>query len=134
MNFTGPLEDRIAIRELCDQYCDGAMCRDMEIWGDAWAEDAEWVRSDATVKGRDAIVASCLTLMESFSTGIFFRNQGRLHVDGDRASGRCYHIEVFEFADGPRSFLTYYDDDYVKRNGRWYILKRTLNVMKTGLI
>ena len=39
MAFTGPLEDRIAIRELLETYAD-AVCRvDAEAWGSTWAED-----------------------------------------------------------------------------------------------
>jgi uncharacterized protein (TIGR02246 family) len=132
MNFTGPLEDRIAIRELCDQYCDGVMSKDMPMWGATWAEDAEWVARGQTVKGRAAIVAESTKILDSVSGGLFFRNLGRTHVDGNRATGRSYHMEVFFFVDGPAWFMTYYDDDYVKIDGRWYFKKRTLSIMKNG--
>ena len=44
MNFTGPLEDRIAIRELCDRFCEGVMSKNTEMTGGTWAESCEWVR------------------------------------------------------------------------------------------
>ncbi len=40
MAFTGPLEDRILIRELLDTYAHGVMTRDAEVWAATWAEDA----------------------------------------------------------------------------------------------
>ena len=132
MNFTGPLEDRIAIRELCDQYCDGVMSKDLAMWGATWAEDAEWTSRGVTTKGRAAIVAETAKIMDSFSVGAFFCNLGRTHVDGLSATGRCYHVEYFFFADGPAWFLTYYDDRYSKIDGRWYFQSRTLTLMKNG--
>ena len=132
MNFTGPLEDRIAIRELHDQYCDATMSRDMAMWGATWAEDGEWVLSGGVIKGREKVVATAKKAVDSYSAGLFFRNLGRTHIDGDRATGRSYQVELFFFADGPAWFLTYYDDEYRKIDGRWLFQKRTLSVMKKG--
>jgi len=134
MNFTGPLEDRIAIRELCDQYCDATMSRDMGMWAETWAADAEWVRQGTVIRGRDAVVADAKKIVDSYSAGMFFCNLGRTHVTGDRATGRSYHFELFFFADGPAWFLTHYDDEYSKIGGRWYFQRRSLTVMKKGKI
>jgi hypothetical protein len=133
VNFTGPLEDRLAIRELCDQYCDGVISQDMTIWGDTWAEDGEWVRSGQVIaKGRDAVIAEARKIIDNVSAGTFFCNLGRTHVQGSRATGRAHHVEMFFFPDGPSWFLTYYEDDYVKTNGRWYFQRRSLTLLKKG--
>jgi SnoaL-like domain len=132
VNFSGPLEDRIAIRELCDQYCDGVMSKDMAVWGATWAEDAEWIARGATVKGRAAIVAAASKFIDACSAALFVRNLGRTHIDGNRATGRCYNVELMFFADGPAYFLTYYDDDYIKIDGRWHFQKRINSIMKEG--
>ena len=42
MPFTGPLEDRIAIREMYDSYADGANRMDRAMWLSVWANDAVW--------------------------------------------------------------------------------------------
>ena len=39
MPFTGPLEDRIAIREMYDTYADGANRMDRSTWLGSFAED-----------------------------------------------------------------------------------------------
>ena len=46
MGFRGPLEDRLAIRELIDAYADATMLRDAQAWGGLWAEDAVWGYED----------------------------------------------------------------------------------------
>ena len=35
-------EEKLAIRELLDRYCDGVNQRDAEIWGSTWSKDAVW--------------------------------------------------------------------------------------------
>lgn len=40
MTFTGPFEDRLALRELLETYADAVTQRDADTWGAIWAEDA----------------------------------------------------------------------------------------------
>ena len=132
VNFSGPLEDRIAIRELYDQYCDGVMSKDMAMWGPTWAEDAEWLARGVTITGRANIVAAASQILENVPVAIFFSNLGRTHIDGNRGTGRCYNIELFYFPSGPAYYLSYYDDEYAKVDGRWVFQKRINVVMKDG--
>ncbi len=46
MPFTGPAEDRLAIRELLEAYADAVNRCDAVGWGATWAEDAEWSLPD----------------------------------------------------------------------------------------
>ena len=32
------IEEKLAIRELLDRYCDGVNQRDADIWGSTWSE------------------------------------------------------------------------------------------------
>ena len=61
MPFTGPAEDRLALRELLETYADAVTRCDAQAWGDTWAEDAQWSLPDypeiGTTQGRAAIVA-----------------------------------------------------------------------------
>lgn len=41
--FTGPIEDRLAIRELMDGYASAVTQRDEEAWASLWAEDSRWL-------------------------------------------------------------------------------------------
>ena len=42
MISSGPLEDRIAIRELVESYNDAVMRFDGDAWADNWRDDATW--------------------------------------------------------------------------------------------
>ena len=42
MAFSGPIEDRLAIRELMDIYSDAVNQRDTALWASTWAEDSSW--------------------------------------------------------------------------------------------
>lgn len=41
MPFTGPAEDRLAIRELLETYADAVTRCHADDWAATWAEDAE---------------------------------------------------------------------------------------------
>ena len=40
MAFEGPIEDRLAIRELIENYADAVFQRDEERWAANWADEA----------------------------------------------------------------------------------------------
>ena len=42
MISSGPLEDRLAIRELVDSYNDAVMRKDGDAWAENWRDDATW--------------------------------------------------------------------------------------------
>ena len=42
MISSGPIEDRLAIRELVDSYNDAVMRTDGEAWAENWRDDATW--------------------------------------------------------------------------------------------
>ncbi|MDA1207809.1 MAG: nuclear transport factor 2 family protein, partial [Proteobacteria bacterium] len=42
MSSSGPIEDRLSIRELVDSYNDAVMRFDGDAWSANWAEDAVW--------------------------------------------------------------------------------------------
>ena len=53
MAFSGPLEDRIAIRELLETYANAACRVDAEAWGSTWAEDGLREMPDYPLHGHD---------------------------------------------------------------------------------
>lgn len=129
-NFSGPWEDRLAIRELLDTYADGVNQRDAAIWGSTWAEDAEWnlpvVPGMESVRGRDNIVRAWQEAMALFPFAFMATSIGSLHVEGERATMRSYTAEVAVLQDGteirPRG---QYDDRLVKVDGRWLFARRS---------
>jgi ketosteroid isomerase-like protein len=132
MISSGPLEDRLAIRELVESYNDAVMRFDAEAWGANWSEDAHWsVPGLADATGRAAIVAQWQQAMAAFDCVGFFASAGPLVVEHQHARGTWYQQEFLYFKDGTkRVVIGRYDDEYVKQSGRWYFRKRSYSVLK----
>ncbi|MGK2287106.1 nuclear transport factor 2 family protein [Pedomonas sp. V897] len=133
MVWTGPLEDRILIRELLDSYADAVSQRDAEAWGATWAEDSVWslpvVEGMSEIRGKANIVAAWKQAMELFPFVQMIAVPGSIDIQGDRAYMRSYTAEV-AVRDGkeirPRG---QYDDVCVKQNGKWLFEKRVFTVL-----
>ena len=130
MGFQGPTDDRLAIHELVMSYGDAVTRKDAEDWGMTWAEEATW-RVPAfpgleRTEGREAIVRNWCAAMEGFKQIVFTATLGALTVDGDRASGRTFTLELgTDLQDNQSLTAGRYDDEFVKQDGRWYFLSRT---------
>ena len=128
MAFEGPVEDRLAIRELIDAYADAVILHDAEAWGATWAEDAVWSVPDypemGDVHGREAIVTTWKAAMENYPGIVFVANPGSIVVDGDHAIVRSYTSEVYDIDGATKRDRGRYDDVCVKRDGKWLFQKR----------
>src|SRR5689334_9279843 len=135
MGFSGPLEDRLAIRELIDAYADATMLRDAQAWGDLWAEDAVWELPDfpqyGDTVGKEAIVALWIRAVDDHQDLVYVATPGSIEVEGDRAAVRLYTSEVYGGADGGRAIRRRgrYDQELVKRDGRWYIARQCFHML-----
>jgi ketosteroid isomerase-like protein len=131
MISSGPVDDRLAIRELVDSYNDAVMRFDGESWKANWAEDATWHLPGAgAVSGRDNIHAAWEGAMSAFSFVGFFASAGPIVVDGDRATGTWYQQEFLHQKDGVRRSITgKYSDEYVRKSGRWYFQTRNYEIL-----
>jgi ketosteroid isomerase-like protein len=129
MPFTGPAEDRLAIRELLETYADAVTRRDAAAWGDTWAEDAEWSLPDypeiGTTKGRAAIVAMWVEAMKAYPGIMFEAWPGSIEVTGDRATMRSYTAEVYDQDTVTLRDRGVYEDTCVKVDGRWVFASRS---------
>jgi hypothetical protein len=137
MAFTGPLEDRVLIRELMDTHAHGVMTLDADLWGSIWADDAYWELPEfpdlGGFDGKPAIVAGWMESMKHYGLDgmskpmIYFMQPGAIAVDGDRATAVAYTIEIYDDpASGKRVHATgRYDDQLEKREGRWLFTRRS---------
>ncbi|MEX6723563.1 nuclear transport factor 2 family protein [Parapedomonas caeni] len=128
MSYSGPIEDRLAIRELLETYAD-AVCRvDAEAWGACWAEDSVWSMPDypqfGEVKGKAAIVAMWIEAMKHYPGIIFVATPGEIIVEGDRATARSYTSEVYDQEGVTKRDRGVYNDELVKQDGRWLFSRR----------
>ena len=129
MTFTGPYEDRLAIRELLDTYADAVNRRDAKVWGETWAENAEWSLPDypeiGTTRGREAIVAMWVEAMKAYPGIMFHAWPGAIAVEGDKAVMRSYTAEVYDRDGRTMRDRGLYADTCVKIDGRWVFKSRS---------
>lgn len=144
MAFTGPLADRVEIRELIEVYADAVMRGDAEEWGTVWAEDAFWSLPEfpglEAFHGREAIVAGWVRSMADFGKAreeggkpvmIYIATPGAINVDGDRATARVYTSEIFTVPGTDKEIRTrgQYDDELARIDGKWLFTKRIYRVL-----
>jgi ketosteroid isomerase-like protein len=129
MPYTGPFEDRLAIRELLETYADAVTRRDAETWGATWAEDAEWSLPDypelGTTRGRPAIVAMWIEAMKGYPGIMFEAWPGSIEVSGESATMRSYTSEVYDQDGVTMRDRGVYEDTCVKVDGRWLFRSRS---------
>jgi uncharacterized protein (TIGR02246 family) len=128
MSFTGPIEDRLAIRELLERYADAVNRTDHEAWGDTWAEDGAWSLpgiTESDIKGREAIVATWREAMKRFPQILFIATPGAIEIDGDRATVRSYTYETFPMDGKINRNCGRYDDEVVRTADGWKFARRS---------
>ena len=131
MISSGPLEDRLAIRELVESYNDAVMRFDGDAWASNWTDDATWALPGAgEITGKDNFFPIWQQAMAGFEFVGFFASAGPIVVDGDTAHATWYQQEVLHGKDGSKRNVTgQYEDDYVKIDGRWYFKKRIYDIL-----
>lgn len=142
MAYTGPLEDRVAIRELIEIYGDAVIRNDATAWGSVWAEDAYWALPEfeghEEFIGREAIVAGWKWSMDLFGDAdpskpamIYIGTPGAIEVDGNKATARVYTSEIYKLPGTDTEIRTrgQYDDELAKIDGQWLFTKRIYRVL-----
>jgi ketosteroid isomerase-like protein len=130
MSFSGPMEDRLAIRELYGAYADSAFLADRNAWLDCWADDCVWWTEFGESIGKPALDEQWDVIWQTFRSMGFFSEIGSIVVDGDKAKGRAYCREILNLGEGRiRKLVGAYYDDLVRENGRWRFARRNYTVM-----
>jgi ketosteroid isomerase-like protein len=137
MAFIGPVEDRLAIHELVASYGDAVTRRDADAWIANWADEGVWklpaIPGMERIVGRDAILEAWLAAMPGWPFQVNIQTCGAIEVEGERAHGHTYTAELNTAADGKTERWTNrYDDEWLKRSGRWLFLSRSLTVLHIG--
>lgn len=132
MSNTGSVEDRLEIRELIETFAVGAMHVDTDLWGGTWAEEGVWSlpSMQQPVQGKDNVIAAFKEKMAYVDYMSMICFPSGLKFDGDKANGKAYCRElIYPKAGGRVIVVGYFDDEYIKRDGRWQFTSRVYNVM-----
>lgn len=120
MAFTGPVEDRLAIRELYGAYGDASWRGDREQWVDCFTPDGRWSSHLFDATGHEALRETWNGLWKDWDTVAFLGEIGAIEISGDTAGVRSYAREVVKMKNGTIFKLCgRYDDTLAKLEGEW---------------
>lgn len=133
------LLDRAEIQELVTRYVTALDTRDADLYAGVFTEDAVYELPGAVHRGRAAIRKIVTDLQESRARNdaagkpspslyhAMFNHAIEL-VDATHARHQCYAQTVRAAENGQFivGFMGRYEDELVKRDGRWYIQSRKL--------
>lgn len=135
MSFTGPAEDRAAIRDLYDCYADASCRADREAWLACFADTASWWTHYFDLSGLSAIGAQFDQLMANVAQTIFQSQVLAIAVTGDTAQARAIATERLLLAPGGEHQLTgIYHDELVRADGQWRFASRTYKVITEEML
>lgn len=129
---TGPIQDRLEIRELIEAFAAAAMRVDGAKFAATWAADGAWKLPSMPepTRGRDNITVAFVKAMAYLEFMSMISVPTELVIEGDQARGKAHCQEVIFTKTGEqRVVVGCYDDHYVKREGRWLFLSRTYEVI-----
>lgn len=126
------LEDKDAIREVLAEYCFRLDGGDFAGMAALFTEDGTWDTAFGRAAGRAAIAALARDLRVRAGAdrprAIHLVTNIAIALDGDRARVRSNWTVVQNSAEGPKiGSGGGYDDEMVKRNGRWLFHRRKID-------
>lgn len=127
--FTGPLEDRLAIRELFDDYADAVSRIDFDAYAACWSDDCVRRGTGGGFRGKDELRTHWDGIWRAVERMVFVTQIGAIEVDGDTAVARSYCLETMVLAGGQRLRLVgQYDDELRRTDGSWVFTGRDYRV------
>lgn len=126
---------KMELKELVDTFSILADRKDVATQAGLFAEDAALVSYSGDQKiseqhGRKEIEDGCAAFLSLFDTVYHMNGQQVVEVDGNHAKGTsyCQVVLIGPNETGKRVQTTqgvWYEDEYVKRDGKWLIANRT---------
>ena len=125
MPFTGPAEDRLAIRELYGTYADASWRGDREQWVACFTADGRWSSHLFDATGHQALRETWDGLWKDWQEVAFLGEIGAIDVDHESARCRSYAREIVRLKSGGTFKLAgTYDDTLLKIAGEWKFVHR----------
>ena len=128
--FSGPIDDRLKVRELLDSYSD-AVCRTaLDDYLSCWTEDGVRLGDGGECHGKAELRAHWDGIWQVLSNMVFVTQVGAIQVDGDHARARSYCLEVLKFRTGATHRLVgQYEDELRRIDGEWLFSERRYRVL-----
>ena len=133
------IQDRMEIQEVVNVFANLADVKDAKSQGDLFLEDGTLefqMGFDGEIQnivGRDALVQAFSATIEPCKAVYHINGQHVIELNGDEATGVAYCQATLLNEDNGKDIVTVnsvrYTDEYVKRDGKWYIKKRRTTFM-----
>ncbi|WIM86061.1 nuclear transport factor 2 family protein [Candidatus Mycobacterium wuenschmannii] len=131
--FSGPVEDRLGIRERFDAYSDAVTRQDLDDYLACWTDDGTRLGEGGECQGIEALRAHWHGIWKVLSQMVFITQVGAIEVDGAAATARSYCLETLRFRDSATHQLVgAYDDELRRVDGAWRFSVRRYRVLEAG--
>jgi ketosteroid isomerase-like protein len=130
------MQDELEIRNLVARYGDAVCRRDGDAWAATWTVDCRWDLGGGRVThGRAASLALWQEATARYPWVAQLPASGTVEVDGDRAVGTWYVLELNHLPDGAGALhLGHYEDEYAKTADGWLFASRTFHMLYRGAL
>lgn len=130
MGFSGPLDDRIRVRERYDSYSDAVFRADLDDYLACWAEDGVRTGAGGECEGKAGLRDHWEGTWRSIDRMTFFTQIAAIDVDGDRASARVFSLELLRLNTGEtHQVVGMYDDNLERVDGDWLFARRHYRIV-----
>ena len=130
---TGPVADRLAIRELIESYNAAVIEKDAAKWIANWVDDGIWNLGGGNIEGKQRILESWLTIMAPYEYASVFAQPIFIQVADDKGMAQWHTNERLKLYSGDEVLAVgRYKDRYVRINGVWKIKQRDYSVVFTS--
>lgn len=130
MAFTGPIEDRLLIRELFGSYGDATTRCDVEAYLACWAEDGVRIAHGAECRGKAELRRHWTESWERLERMAFFTEVAAIEVNGDRATARSHCREIMILKGGDIwKVVGRYEDELVRQGGAWLFARKSYELL-----
>lgn len=129
------MKEKMELKELVDTFSCLADVKDTKTQAKLFTEDGVLVsymgdKKTSELKGRKEIEESCAEYLALFDTVYHMNGQQLVDIEGNSAKGRAYCQVVLigkneEGTSVQNMQGVWYEDEYVKKDGKWLIEKRT---------
>ncbi|MBB3603770.1 ketosteroid isomerase-like protein [Mycolicibacterium sp. BK556] len=128
--FSGPIDDRLSIRERFDSYSDAVTRQALDDYLDCWTDDGARFGAGGECQGIGALRAHWHGIWKALSQMAFMTQIGSIVVDGASATARSYCLETLCFHDGTtRQLVGAYDDELRRVDGVWRFAVRRYRIL-----
>jgi ketosteroid isomerase-like protein len=128
--FSGPIEDRLGVRERFDSYSDAVTRQALDDYLDCWTDDGARFGAGGECQGIEALRQHWHGIWKMLSQMGFMTQIGSIVIDGGTATARSYCLETLRFHDDTtRQLVGTYDDELRRVDGVWKFSTRRYRVL-----